>query len=86
MSALRAEYVATTVIEAIADVEGVAPRDLQAPLYDWVDAEALSALFDTDRPNEMRVEFRVEDHEVAVTADEVVVDGNRYDLTRSVGQ
>jgi hypothetical protein len=86
MSALRAEYVATTVIEAIADVEGVAPEDLQAPLYDWVDAEALSALFDTDKPNEMRVEFRVKDHEVAVTADEVVVDGNRYDLTRSVGQ
>lgn len=37
--------VSTQIIEAVADCEGVDPLDLQPPLYEVVDPEALEALF-----------------------------------------
>jgi len=41
--------VATTLVLAIADVEGVDPLDLDFTLNDYVDPDALNRLFDGDR-------------------------------------
>ncbi|WP_121822015.1 HalOD1 output domain-containing protein [Halostella salina] len=63
------------VVESVARTEGVDPVDLQPPLNDVVDLDALDALFApvggvprTDG----RVEFRYDDYLVAVDADGTV--------------
>lgn len=62
--------VSVTVIEALADARGVNPVDVERPLYDVVDPEALDRLF--DRPGgdgiDGRVVFSFDAHEVTVTA------------------
>ena len=55
------------VVTAVAARRGVDPLELP-PLYDWVDPEALDALFDstTVRGRGHRFEFTYDGHEIAV--------------------
>ncbi|QCS43032.1 HalOD1 output domain-containing protein [Natrinema versiforme] len=63
----------TLVVEAVADREGVAPMELQPPLYDAVDPEALNALVssadgDTDTGT-VRVSFEYNGYDITVGSD-----------------
>ncbi|WP_254278723.1 HalOD1 output domain-containing protein [Haloarcula marina] len=62
------------VVDAIAEVEGVEPIDLDFVLEDQIDTEALDDLFAHDSPPKT-VEFNVGSHHVIVTDDAVRVDG-----------
>ena len=66
------------VVEALAATADTDPLDLEPPLYDVIDPEALDRLF---RPgNGCRVTFTYDGHAVDVRADgTVTVDGKRYD-------
>lgn len=67
------DSVSLTVIEALAEARGVRPMDIDTPLYDAVDPEALDALFDTDdATTSARVVFEIDEFEVTVTSDEDV--------------
>jgi len=54
---------AAAVTDAIAAREGVAPEELQPPLYEVLDPEALEDLF---RDGHGRVTFEYRDYEVTV--------------------
>ena len=59
------------VIRAIAAVKGVDPTDLD-PLYDFIDPDALNAMFDDTieaRESDIRVSFRIEDSKIEVSGD-----------------
>lgn len=61
--------VSLAVVEALADAWGVSLLDIDPPLYDVVDLEALDALFDTPgNVTDGHVVFTVDDSEVTVTA------------------
>lgn len=61
--------VSLTVIEALAEAQGVSPTDIDTPLYETVDPEALETLFEpTDDSATGRVVFEIEGFEVTVTA------------------
>lgn len=62
------------VVRAIADIEGVAPEDLDFRLYDVIDPDALDAL--AEHSNGWKIEFVANGHDVLVTGDgRIVVDG-----------
>lgn len=66
------------IVETVAVREGVDPVDLQPPLYETIDTEALDALF-AAADGEVRslvVEFTYCGHEVRVTPDDVAVLGD----------
>ncbi len=68
-----------TIVEAVAETEGIAPEALTPPLYDVVDPEALGNLFTATGRNRRsaggRVRFTYHGHDVTVWADgEVDVD------------
>ena len=73
-------HLGTTVVDAVGEAAGVAPNELPFELNDYVDPDALDALFAT-RPDGTsraggRVVFRVEGHGVTIDAespDRVVV-------------
>lgn len=60
-----------TVIEALAEVQGISPIDIRQPLYDAIDPDALDQLF--TNASDGHVVFTIADHEVTVTADGDVV-------------
>lgn len=62
--------VSMTVVEALAEAQGVSPLDIREPLYDAVDPDALDSLFDgTDAELDGgRVVFSTAGFEVTVTA------------------
>lgn len=63
-----------TVVSTVAEREGVDPMDLQPPLWDRVDPDALDRLF-ADRNGGLTVEFEYLTYTVRVEADgEVTVD------------
>jgi hypothetical protein len=63
--------VSTAVIEAIADIESVEPKDLDLRLYDAIDPEALERLCD-DAESDLVLEFSVADYRVRVTGEGTV--------------
>ncbi|MFC7135536.1 HalOD1 output domain-containing protein [Halobaculum litoreum] len=66
------------VIDAVAAARGVRPIDLDTPLYEAVDPDALRALFPADgRPSATTVEFAWTDCLVTVA------DGGRVTVTRT---
>jgi hypothetical protein len=70
----REDGLGLAVIEALAEAKGVSPLEMDEPLYDSVDVEALGQLFDTDTdgPVDGRVVFTVDGYEVTVTASDDV--------------
>lgn len=63
----RAEPLSTEVALALAEFKDIEPTDLETPLYDVVDVEALDALFsDTDTDVEGYLRFTIDDCEVFV--------------------
>ncbi|OVE83089.1 HalOD1 output domain-containing protein [Natronolimnobius baerhuensis] len=65
------------VIERIAEADGVDPVDLDPPLHDVVDTDALDRLFDSSHqdspPRRGSVSFRYREHDVTVHADSRVL-------------
>lgn len=74
----RADDLSTAVVEAIAEHEGVDPLDLERPLYEVIDPDALDSLFPDDgsvastAAGESSVTFAYEGCEVEVTGDGAV--------------
>lgn len=60
------DELSTDVITAIADEEGVDPMDLEPPLYEVVDLDALEMLFDRDADG--RFVFSYNGYDVTVTS------------------
>ena len=54
------------ITEALGKLTGNDPVDLDFVLYDYVDSEALDAIFQTDPSGPLLVEFPVEEWSVAV--------------------
>ncbi|PSP78628.1 hypothetical protein BRC81_07350 [Halobacteriales archaeon QS_1_68_20] len=65
------EQASRAVLTAVADAEGVDPVDLDRPLYDAVDPDALDALFRTDVADgvDCHVQFRYYGYEITVHGD-----------------
>ena len=64
--------VGLAVVEALAETRGVSPTEMNPPLWNVVDLEALDGLFDGGS-NDCRVTFSVDDALVTVTGDMVHV-------------
>ncbi|WP_117594850.1 HalOD1 output domain-containing protein [Haloprofundus halophilus] len=57
------------VVSAVAEAEGCSPLDLHEPLYDWVDPDALDAVFRPTRddlPTDRLLSFRAYGREVTI--------------------
>lgn len=69
------ESVSQSIVEAVAEAEGVAPEELAPPLYEVIDPDALGRLFastsNADR-GDGRVTFRYAGHDVTVESDGAV--------------
>ncbi|RQG98011.1 HalOD1 output domain-containing protein [Natrarchaeobius chitinivorans] len=70
------ESTTVTIVQEISDRDGVRPTDLEPPLYEVVDTEALDALFrssgdDTDTAT-VRLEFTYRGYTVSVTGPQEV--------------
>jgi hypothetical protein len=63
--------ISTTVVEAVAAVEDTDPLDLDQPLFDVVDAEALDAV--TASATDVSVEFEYQGHDIVVRSDGTVL-------------
>jgi hypothetical protein len=59
--------ISVSVVEALAEANGVSPVDIRQPLYDVVDPDALDSLF-TDNEGPGRVIFELAGHEITVHA------------------
>jgi len=71
----RRHEVLPKTVEALAEVEGGRPQDLEYSLYDHVETEALVALGASDH-TDWELTFQVPDHTVAVHGDgRILVDG-----------
>lgn len=64
--------VSVEVVETIAAVTGTDPLEMNPPLYEVVDTDALDMLF--RRSSEARVEFEYNDHTVVIDDETVTVD------------
>lgn len=67
--------ISQSIVERIADAEGVAPNDLDACLYDVIDPDALNELFanrDTDTAILGTVSFEFHGYDVTVQRDSTV--------------
>lgn len=62
--------ISMVVVEALAEARGVEPAELEDPLYESVDPDALDALFPgtEDTPTDGRLVFTASGYEVTVTA------------------
>ncbi|THE65666.1 hypothetical protein D8Y22_05650 [Salinadaptatus halalkaliphilus] len=69
--------VSQTVVEAVAEAEGVRPVELTPPLYDAIDPEALDRLFD-DSLTVGKVIFNYNDCEISVFSDGYVAVEKQY--------
>lgn len=64
----RTEPLSQAVVESVARAEGVDPLDLEVPLYDAVDPDALDALFQQDGTSgDGRIQFSYYGYRVTVT-------------------
>ena len=65
------ESASMIVVEALAEAKGVCPADMDQPLYDVVDPDALDRLFrgSADNGPDGRVVFTINGYEVTVTSD-----------------
>lgn len=72
-AAVRSESPSTAVVETVAAREGVDPMDIDAPLYEAVDPDALDSIVRTvdGEPNHapLEVEFTYYGYEVVVATD-----------------
>ena len=66
---IKDDVISTAVIAAIAERDGVEPTELERPLYDVVDPDALNNLFATDRGVRGHVVFSYEGYEVHVNSE-----------------
>lgn len=66
------ESLSMRVVEALAEAKGVSPLDLDRPLYETIDPEALDNLFGPDADATGHVAFVVDGFEVTVTANREV--------------
>lgn len=67
-SVLSGQEVVVDIVETVAAAEGVDATDLEPPLYEVIDPDAITALFSP--PNaEGHLTFLYRGHEVAVDAD-----------------
>ena len=64
--------VVTRIVSAVADREGVEPTALETPLYEAIDAEALSTLVEDAPESGLTVGFDYAGYRVTVVADEDV--------------
>lgn len=72
--------VTTRVVEAIAEVEGNDPAEVDFVLEEYIDTDALDSLLEHSSTS-CTLSFQVTDHEVIVSNDgEVEVDGLRHEL------
>ena len=71
------EPVSTALVDALATDAGVDPMDLDEPLYDSVDLDALEMLFEHGT-GPLEVSFRYQGVPVTVSRDRVEVDGRVY--------
>lgn len=75
------ETVSIAVVHAIAAHRGVDPVELP-PLYEWIDPDAIDALFEPTRtggPRRGRLEFEYDGHTVAVDCTDgvtIAIDGS----------
>jgi hypothetical protein len=74
------------LLAAIGEAEGTAPHELEYPLYECVDPEAIRALVAMDS-TDWELTFGIPDHEVRIGGDgEIRIDGElvrRVDPVRS---
>lgn len=77
------ESTSTAVVEAIAEHAGVDPADLELPLYEAIDPDALDALFSppegSRRPVSGRISFVYGGYDVEVTGEGEVTVTDRED-------
>jgi len=75
-------HLGTTIVQAVSEATGVAPRDMETELNDVIDPDALNHLFadrlDGSPRQGGRVEFRLQNCRVTVDGD------GRITVTRSV--
>jgi hypothetical protein len=66
------QSVSVTVVEALAEAEGVSPLDVEEPLYEAVDPDALDRLLSSSGTTlrNGRVEFSISGFQVAITVDD----------------
>lgn len=66
----RSERLSEAVVRAVADAEGVDPIDLDTPLYEAIDPDALDRLFESQKGRPTgRLTFSYRGYDVCVTAD-----------------
>ena len=74
---MNRQSLSVAIAEAIADVEGVAPTELDYSLHDYIDVTAIDKLAAHD--SDWSLQFTVADHAVKIESDErIVVDGIEY--------
>lgn len=72
------DTISLRVVEAIADADGTDPVDMEPPLFEAINPEALDRLFRSG--TDCAVRFQYEDHTVEVHSDgTVTVDGTTWD-------
>lgn len=62
-----------TVVDALSREEGVDPLELDTPLYDVVDPEALDALLEESDADDVTVSFTYESYDVTIDGDRLVL-------------
>jgi hypothetical protein len=68
------ESLLETVVWAVAEAKDVDPMDIDVPLYDSIDPDALEQLFGEDSPQiDARLSFTLADCDVVVRGDRTVV-------------
>lgn len=83
---MRRHEVLSNVAEAIAEVEGCGPRDLDYSLYEHVETEALITLAASDH-TDWQLQFQVPGHTVEVWGiGQVLVDGTVLKRPRMASQ
>jgi hypothetical protein len=74
----QSDPLSTTLFEALAVVEGVAPENLPIRLYDHIDVDAIDALFNAANPDtQWQLTLTINRYTVTAHADgEIVVESN----------
>lgn len=62
------------IVRVIADLDGVKPEEIDIPLGDVLDPDALDTIL-AGHEGEISIEFTYADHHVIVTQDRIYVDG-----------
>ncbi|MFA9515838.1 HalOD1 output domain-containing protein [Halopenitus sp. H-Gu1] len=71
----RRYEVTPEIVEAIAEVDGISPHDLEYTLYEYIDTEALEKLM-TSEHRDWELMFQVPNHTVMVRGNgQILIDG-----------